>query len=67
MRITDSTGSLGRYRFNTYVRAGIILRTAETRTINIKLVLGALSEAITVSATLSAVETKTKWFATYWC
>ena len=69
--VTDSQGGYtvsklqpGPYRltaalqgFNTYVRTGIILRTAETGTINVKLVLGAVSEAITVSATLSAVET----------
>ncbi|HYS56088.1 MAG TPA: carboxypeptidase regulatory-like domain-containing protein [Thermoanaerobaculia bacterium] len=68
---TDSHGGFtisklqpGRYRltaalegFSTFIREGIVLRTAETGTINVTLALGAVAEAITVSASLSAVET----------
>ena len=43
--------------FKTYVRDGIVLRTAETATLNVQLSLGALEETITVTAGLSAVET----------
>jgi hypothetical protein len=54
----------GRYRisasvsgFKTFVRDGIVLRTAETATLNIQLTLGALEETITVTAAVSEVET----------
>jgi hypothetical protein len=43
--------------FKTFVREGIILHTAETATIAVKLDLGALEETVTVSAALSEVET----------
>ncbi len=68
--VTDSHGGYtvskllpGRYRvtaalsgFTTYVRQGLVLKTAETARINIRLAPGAISEAITVSAVVSAVE-----------
>jgi hypothetical protein len=53
----------GRYRvtaalsgFTTYVRQGLVLKTAETARINLRLTPGALAEAITVSAAVSVVE-----------
>src|SRR5262245_24022839 len=69
--VTDSTGAFsvkdvvpGRYKvtaalsgFKTVVRDGIVLHTAETATIAIKLELGAVEETITVSAALSELET----------
>jgi hypothetical protein len=68
--VTDSRGGYtiaklppGHYRmtaalqgFNTFVREGIVLRTAETGMVYVRMALGTVSEAITVSATLSAVE-----------
>jgi hypothetical protein len=68
--VTDSHGGYtvsklppGRYRvtaalsgFTTHVRQGLVLKTAETARINIQLAPGAVSEAITVSAVVSAVE-----------
>ena len=69
--VSDSTGVYvardlvpGRYRitaalpgFKTFVRDGVVLRTAETATVNLKLELGAVEETITVTAGLSEVET----------
>ncbi|PYQ18322.1 MAG: hypothetical protein DMF79_15340 [Acidobacteria bacterium] len=69
--VTDAHGGFrtsklqpGRYRvtaalpgFKTYVRDGIALRTAETATLDIQLELGSLEERITVTQTLSEVET----------
>ncbi len=68
---TDASGSFraqklqpGPYRvtavmngFVTYAREGIVLRTAETATINIQLALGSAREEVMVTAGLSAVET----------
>lgn len=42
--------------FKTFVREGIVLRTAETGTVNIRLAIGIVAETITVVADLSAVE-----------
>jgi hypothetical protein len=42
--------------FKTFVREGITLRTAETVTINVPLVVGTLEETVTVSASASAIE-----------
>jgi len=42
--------------FKTYVREGIVLRTAETGTVNIQLQLGDVAETVTVVSDLSAVE-----------
>jgi hypothetical protein len=42
--------------FKTFVRGGIVLHTAETATIAVKLDLGNVEETVTVSAGLSAVE-----------
>jgi hypothetical protein len=42
--------------FKTFVREGIVLRTAETVTVNVQLALGAVEETITVSAGSSAIE-----------
>ena len=42
--------------FKTFVRDGIVLHTAETATITVKLELGKVEETVTVSAGLSAVE-----------
>jgi outer membrane receptor protein involved in Fe transport len=67
---TDVSGSYrvsklqpGRYRiraavqgFKTYVRDGIVLRTAETGTVDVVLSLGDVAESITISADLSAAE-----------
>src|SRR5262245_27328761 len=54
----------GRYKvaaslagFKPFVRDGIILHTAETATIQVKLELGKVEETVTVSAGLSEVET----------
>src|SRR5262245_16198336 len=69
--VTDSTGAFsvkdvvpGRYKvtaalsgFKTFVRDGIVLHTAETATIAIKLELGRVEETVTVSAALSELET----------
>jgi len=69
--VSDQTGVYsvkdlvpGRYRitatlpgFKTFTREGIVLRTAETATVNIQLALGAIEETITVTAGLSEVET----------
>ena len=69
--VTDAHGAFraqkllpGRYRvtaalanFKTYVREGIVLRTAETATIDIQLPIGAVEETVTVTAGLSEVET----------
>jgi len=68
--ISDSSGAFsvrdvvpGKYRvtaalsgFKTFVRDGIVLHTAETAAIGIKMELGNLEETVTVSAGLSAVE-----------
>jgi len=43
--------------FKTYVREGIVLRTAETGTVNIQLSLGNVEENVTVTSALSEVET----------
>ena len=43
--------------FKTFVRDGIILHTAETATIAVKMEVGRLEETVTVSAGLSEVET----------
>jgi hypothetical protein len=43
--------------FKTFVRDGVVLHTAETATINMKLDVGRLEETVTVSAGLSEVET----------
>ena len=42
--------------FKTWVREGITLRTAETVTLNIPLVVGTLEETVMVSASASAIE-----------
>ncbi len=42
--------------FKTYVREGLTLRTAETVTLAIQLVIGELEETLTVSAQASAIE-----------
>jgi carboxypeptidase family protein/TonB-dependent receptor-like protein len=42
--------------FKTFVRDGIVLHTAETATIAVKLELGSVQETVTVSAGLSEVE-----------
>jgi hypothetical protein len=69
--VTDAHGHFraeklapGRYRvtvalagFRTYVRDGIVLRTAETATIAASLGLGTMEEAVTVTAPLTEVET----------
>jgi hypothetical protein len=69
--VTDSDGVFsikdlvpGKYKvtaalpgFKTFVREGIILHTAETATIQVKLDLGKVEETVTVSAGLSEVET----------
>ncbi|HYT76557.1 MAG TPA: TonB-dependent receptor [Vicinamibacterales bacterium] len=69
--VTDSNGVFsikdvvpGRYKvtatlpgFKTFVREGIVLHTAETATIQVKLDLGKVEETVTVSAGLSEVET----------
>ncbi|HTM26529.1 MAG TPA: carboxypeptidase regulatory-like domain-containing protein [Vicinamibacterales bacterium] len=69
--VTDSNGVFsvkdlvpGKYKvaatlsgFKTFVREGIVLHTAETATIEIKLDLGQVEETVTVSAGLSEVET----------
>ena len=68
--VTDAKGVFatqdlvpGRYRivarlqgFKRYVRDGVVLRTAETATVNIVLDLGAIEETVTVTAGLSEVE-----------
>src|SRR5437762_1048857 len=43
--------------FKTYVREGIVLRTAETVTLHIALTLGALEESVTVVGRTSEIET----------
>jgi outer membrane receptor protein involved in Fe transport len=43
--------------FKTFVRGGLILHTAETATIAVKMDVGALEETVTVTAGLSEVET----------
>lgn len=43
--------------FKTFVREGIVLHTAETATIQVKLELGKVEETVSVSAGLSEVET----------
>jgi hypothetical protein len=69
--VTDSNGVFsikdvvpGKYKltatlpgFKTFVREGIVLHTAETATIQVKLDLGKVEETVTVSAGLSEVET----------
>src|ERR1051326_4932890 len=69
--VTDSNGVFsvkdlvpGRYKvtatlsgFKTFVREGIVLHTAETANIQVKLEVGTLEETVTVSAGLSEVET----------
>src|SRR4029079_17263223 len=69
--VSDSSGAFavkdvvpGKYRvtatlpgFKTFVREGIVLHTAETATITVKLDLGNVEETVTVSAGLSEVET----------
>jgi carboxypeptidase family protein len=42
--------------FKTFVREGIVLRTAETVTINIPLMVGTLEEVVTVTASASEIE-----------
>ena len=42
--------------FKTFVREGLTLRTAETVTLAIQLVVGGLEETVTVSAQASAIE-----------
>lgn len=68
--ISDSSGAFavrdvvpGKYRvtaalsgFKTFVRDGIVLHTAETATISVKMEIGNLEETVTVSAGLTAVE-----------
>ena len=68
--VTDSSGAFavkdlvpGTYRvsaaltgFKTFVREGIVLHTAETATIAVKMELGRLEETVTVTAGLTAVE-----------
>ena len=69
--VSDSSGAFavkdvvpGKYKvtatlpgFKTFVREGIVLHTAETATITVKLDLGNVEETVTVSAGLSEVET----------
>src|SRR4026209_3039990 len=69
--VTDSSGAFaakdvvpGKYKvtasltgFKTFVREGIVLHTAETAAITVKLDLGNVEESVTVSAGLSEVET----------
>jgi hypothetical protein len=69
--VSDSSGAFavkdvvpGKYRitatlpgFKTFVREGIVLHTAETANITVKLDLGNVEETVTVSAGLSEVET----------
>jgi hypothetical protein len=43
--------------FKTFVRGGLVLHTAETATVAVKMDVGALEETITVTAGLSEVET----------
>jgi len=43
--------------FRTFVREGVVLRTADTVTVNIRLSLGPLEETVTVSGVLSETET----------
>src|SRR5262249_1716443 len=43
--------------FKTFVREGIVLHTAETANIQVKLEVGKVEESVTVSAGLSEVET----------
>ena len=68
--VTDAHGAYvvpklqpGRYRvtaslpgFKSFARDGIVLRTAETGTINVTLDVGAVEETITVTGALSGVE-----------
>jgi hypothetical protein len=68
--ISNSSGSFtlqqllpGRYRvtaalqgFKTFAREGIELHTAETVSVNVPLVVGALEETVTVSAQTTAIE-----------
>lgn len=68
--VTNSSGSYtiqqllpGPYRvtatlqgFKTFVREGIVLHTAETLNLNVRLAVGALEETITISAQASAIE-----------
>jgi outer membrane receptor protein involved in Fe transport len=42
--------------FQTFVRDGVVLRTAETGTVNAQLSVGTLEEAITVTGDLSGIE-----------
>jgi hypothetical protein len=42
--------------FKTFVREGVTLRTAETVTLGVQLVVGGLEETVTVSAQASAIE-----------
>lgn len=43
--------------FKTFVRGGVVLRTADTVTVNISLSLGSVEETVTVSGMLSETET----------
>ena len=68
--VTDTSGAFavrdvvpGSYKvtasltgFKTFVRDGIVLHTAETATIGVKLELGRVEETVTVTANLSALE-----------
>jgi hypothetical protein len=69
--VTDGAGAFsvkdvvpGRYKvtaalsgFKTFVRDGIVLHTAETATIEVRLDLGRVEETVTVTAGLSELET----------
>src|SRR5262245_36802512 len=69
--VSDSSGASavkdvvpGKYKvtatlpgFQTFVRAGIVLHTAETANLTVKMELGNVEEMVTVSAGLSEVET----------
>ena len=70
LSVTDTSGAFavrdvvpGAYKvtaslpgFKTFVREGIVLHTAETATIAVKLELGRVEETVTVRAGISAVE-----------